>query len=309
MGDLDSEHVQSLLNRLGKKISPKSVKNVWTTIRVMWNSALAWKYVIGELRVTLPQSRKFRMRCYTVEEVKRILANSQGADRMFFWLAAETGLRAGELTALRVGDVDFSDLCIEVSKAIWHGTEDGPKTTAGFRSVCISSRLGAYLAEYVADRAEGYLFQTGAGSPWDSSNVLERKLNTTLDRLGIPKIDEKLLAKIVGKDRTIDKASRSEKRAASLGLHSFRHTNATAMDSLGIPHQVRKQRLGHSSGTVTENYTHTFTKDEREAAEKLGDLFGTNWPEIGMKKVISFPNLSQVQEGLSGSNQEEVVNQ
>ena len=58
---------------------------------------------------------------------------------MFFWLAAETGLRAGELTALRVGDVDFADLYIEVSKAIWHGTEDGPKTTAGFRSVCISS--------------------------------------------------------------------------------------------------------------------------------------------------------------------------
>ena len=138
---------------------------------------------------------------------------------------------------------------------------------------------------------------------------LQRKLNTTLDRLGIPKIEEKLLAKIVGKDRTIDEATRSEKRAASLGLHSFRHTNATAMDSLGIPHQVRKQRLGHSSGTVTENYTHTFTKDERQAAEKLGDLFGTNWPEIGMKKVISFPNLSQVQEGPSGSNQEEVVNQ
>ena len=118
-----------------------------------------------------------------------------------------------------------------------------------------------------------------------------------------------LLGKMVGKDRIAEQATRSEKRAASLGLHSFRHTNATAMDSLGIPHQVRKQRLGHSSGTVTENYTHTFTKDEREAAEKLGDLFGTNWPEIGMKKVISFPNLSQVQEGLSGSNQQDVVNQ
>src|SRR5207302_356189 len=116
----------------------------------------------------------------------------------FCWLAAETGLRAGELTVLRVGDVDFTDLYIEVSKAIWHGTEDGPKTTAGFRSVCISSRLGACLAEYLAGRAEGYLFQTGAGSPWDSSNVLERKLNTTLDLLGIPKIEEKLLAKIGG---------------------------------------------------------------------------------------------------------------
>jgi hypothetical protein len=55
---------------------------------------------------------------------------------------------------------------------------------------------------------------------------------------------KKHLAKIVGKDRTIEQATRSEKRAASLGLHSFRHANATAMDSLGIPQQIRKQRLG-----------------------------------------------------------------
>jgi hypothetical protein len=51
--------------------------------------------------------------------------------------------------------------------------------------------------------------------------VLERKLNTLLERLEIPKIDIKLLAKFVGKDRTIEQATRSEKRAASVGLHSF----------------------------------------------------------------------------------------
>jgi hypothetical protein len=30
---------------------------------------------------------------------------------------------------------------------------------------------------------------------------------------------------------------------------------------------------------VTGTYTHTFTQDERVAAEKLGELFGTGWPE------------------------------
>ena len=134
--------------------------------------------------------------------------------------------------------------------------------------------MGAHLAEYLGGRTEGYLFQTAAGNPWDASNVLERKLNTLLDRLEIPKIDPKLLAKFVGKERDIDEATRSEKRAASVGLHSFRHTNATAMDSLAIPQQIRKLRLGHSVNGVTENYTHTFTKDEQEAAEKLGELFG-----------------------------------
>jgi hypothetical protein len=44
------------------------------------------------------------------------------------------------------------------------------------------------------------------------------------------------------------------------------------MDSLGIPQQIRRQRLGHSGNSVTDNYTHTFTNDERNAAEKLGVL-------------------------------------
>ena len=52
VGDVDSEYVQAFLNRLmQKKVSAKTVKNVWTTLRVMWNSAVAWNYVTGELRL------------------------------------------------------------------------------------------------------------------------------------------------------------------------------------------------------------------------------------------------------------------
>jgi hypothetical protein len=88
---------------------------------------------------------------------------------------------------------------------------------------------------------------------------------------------------------------------------------ATAMDSLGIPQQIRKHRLGHSGSSVTDNYTHTFTDDERNVAEKLGELFGAGWPEIDAGKVISFPNLSQKcrqkEEGLAGGVQQALVNQ
>jgi integrase len=298
MGDIDSERVQSFLNRLVGKASPKTVKNVWTTLRIMWNSAAAWKYVTGELRVELPKARKLRMRSYTVQEVKRILAHTKGAEQAFFWLAAETGLRAGELIALRASDVDAENLSVEVSKAIWNGSEDNPKTEAAFRSVCISTRLGSQVKEYLAGRTDGYLFQTSSGNPWGASNVLERKLNTVLERLDIPKIDTKLLAKFVGRERTIEQATRSEKRAASLGLHSFRHTAATAMDSLGIPQQIRKQRLGHSGNSVTDGYTHTFSDDERNAAKKLGELFGTGWPEIDKGKLISSQVFPKKKKGL-----------
>jgi integrase len=304
MGDVDSERVQAFLNRMAGKMSPKSVKNVWTTLRIMWNSAVAWKYVTGELRVELPKARKLRMRCYSIEEVKRILANTHGAEQIFFWLAAETGARVGELIALRVSDVNLESMYMDVSKALWCGTEDAPKTEAGNRRICLSPQLGAALKEHLGTRSDGFLFQTSEGNPWDASNVLDRILNKLLARLEIPKIDNNHLAKIIGKDKTIAQATRGEKRACSLGLHSFRHTNATAMDSLGIPHSIRKQRLGHSGNGVTERYTHTFTKDEREAAEKMGELFGTGWPEKAQGKLISFPNLSQMQERPADSCQQ-----
>ena len=137
----------------------------------------------------------------------------------------------------------------------------------------------------------------------------DRKLNTLLEHLQIPRIHPKLLAKIVGKDRTIEQATRSEKRAVSLGLHYFRHANATAMDSLAIQQQIRKQRLGYSGNSVTENYTHTFTQDERDAAEKLGELFGSGWPEIDKGKLISFPSLPQTKEEPVGGTQQALVNQ
>ena len=59
----------------------------------------------------------------------------------------------------------------------------------------------------------------------------------------------------------------------------------------------RHDRLAAGS-SVTESYTHTFTQDERAAADKLGEFFGTGWPEKDKGKVISFPSLSQTEEGL-----------
>jgi hypothetical protein len=80
------------------------------------------------------------------------------------------------------------------------------------------------------------------------------------------------------------------------------------MDSLGIPQQLRKLRLGHCGNGVTETYAHTFTKDEWDPAEKLGELFGVGWPEKLEAKVISFPSLSQTKQRLPDEVREAFVN-
>jgi hypothetical protein len=62
-------------------------------------------------------------------------------------------------------------------------------------------------------------------------------------------------------------------------------------------------------GDAVDFLGQAFTKDEHAAAEKLGELFGTGWPETDKGNLISFPNLSQKQQELPDPNQEALVNQ
>ena len=57
---------------------------------------------------------------------------------------------------------------------------------------------------------------------------------------------------------------------------------------------------------MTEQYTHTFTQDERVAAEKIGELFGTGWPEKEKGKLISFPNAKMARRVESASHCESI---
>ena|SRR5215469_1211339 len=72
-------------------------------------------------------------------------------------------------------------------------------------------------------------------------------------------------------------------------------------DSQATPRTFRQQ--------CDRAYTRTFTQDERLAAEKIGELLDTGWPEKEKRKLISFPSLSQTQEWPAKSSQQAVSNQ
>ena len=55
-------------------------------------------------------------------------------------------------------------------------------------------------------------------------------------------------------------------------LHTFRHFNATAMDSLRVPGAVKRLRLGHSDGSITDSYTDAIERDDKAAAEQIAAL-------------------------------------
>jgi len=63
----------------------------------------------------------------------------------------------------------------------------------------------------------------------------------------------------------------------------------------------------HATGFGLWYSEHTFTQDERVAAEKLGELFGTGWPEKETGKLIFFPKSKHGL--LGGCDQQAIANQ
>ena len=196
-------------------------------------------------------SRRF----FSVEEVQRILASAGEPYRTFYWLAVETGMRAGELCGLRVEDFDWERGLVSVRQSVWRGKFQSPKSENAVRCFALSHRLLAHVADCLRrwkPNERGLLFATRNGTPWDANLLVKRRLYPLLDSLGIERG----------------------------GLHAFRHTNSTLMDRLGVPLKVRQQRLGHSDPSLTLSvYTHVASEDDLRFAEELDVILRPNAPK------------------------------
>ena len=170
-------------------------------------------------------------------------------------MLAETGIRGGEICALRVADLDLGNAIVNVRQSVWRGQIQTVKSRKGNRCFPISAELVEHLRVHLRTwrpNSLGLLFATKAGTPWDHSLVRKRKFHPLLKKLGI----------------------------SQCGFHAFRHGNATLLDQIGAPMAVRQNRLGHAEAQTTMGYTHAVTADERRIADGLGKILHvTAWNE------------------------------
>jgi len=197
-------------------------------------------------RPKLPRSSKKRPRYFRLNDVAQIIAASTDDERVFYWLAAETGLRAGELAALMLSDVNPDS--VTVNQAVWNGKISTPKTQNALRTIAVSPQLAKLLAEQIErqkQKAHQFLFSSSTGTPWDMNLFRKRKMVPLLTSLEIEQA----------------------------GFHAFRHFNASLLDSLRVPLKTIQERLGHAlSGSLTlDVYTHAEWPENVEGARLAGD--------------------------------------
>jgi|SRR5271157_1226618 len=247
--DLDGQRLQAFVSNC--RCNAKTVRNLVATLRMMWNSARAWSYVAHSPfdGLVLPKRGLVKTFAFSLEEIRRIIDSANEPYKTFYAILAETGIRGGEICALRVADLDLTAGAgvIYVQQSVWRGQIQTVKSRKGNRRFPISPELVEHLTAYVRSwrpNAMGLLFATSNGTPWDNSLVRKRKFHPLLKKLGIPQC----------------------------GFHAFRHGNATLLDQIGAPMAVRQNRLGHADAQTTMGYTHAVTADERRTAEELGKI-------------------------------------
>ena len=187
----------------------------------------------------------------TTGQAVSLLTAMPPLSRAMVGLAVLSGLRRGELFALRWKDIDEHARLLTVREAVYDGTFGTPKTEAGRRQIPLSEAALGLLLEWKTDATntapEALVFGTRMGTPISPNNVLRRSIFPACKRLGLPR---------------------------TTWLTYPRSYSSWSHDK-GVPGKVVAQLMGHANVDTTLNvYTQVLDGSVRDAVEKIGgELF------------------------------------
>jgi integrase len=202
------------------------------------------------------------------ENVKALIEKLAEPSRSIAALLGMTGLRIGELLALRWQDVDLVNGFLAVNQSVYDGHFDEPKSKRSKRRVPLGPESVEILRSIPRKNADpsALIFAARNGSPLSRRNLLNRQLRPACKALGL----------------------------TGANWHWLRHANATLLDSVGAPLGTVQALLGYSSSALTrETYIGSVPLDARKAVEGVEKLLGTRGSLIGPKwtQIPEFPEL------------------
>jgi len=228
--------------------SRKTVENVLLTLSSILRKAKAWDYACGSFSladITLPREGvKKEQRCFTDEEVGKILSAAPEPFGTILAVTAVLGLRIGEVLALRVSDIDFSRKIVRVRQSVDAATREvqAVKSTASSADVPMPSQLDARLRKHLQthDGKTELLFINRRGRPYSANKLRAKVLHPLLEKLGIPRG----------------------------GFHAARHGVTSSLLADGATPAVVQKQLRHSDPRITLGvYAHVIGDQQRSAVE------------------------------------------
>ena len=272
---LSPAHIQATYNELatGKRrdgrqggLSPRTRRQIHAVLSSALARAIEQQLIAHNpaeaFRRRLPKVERREMTTLTAEECGRLLAAVR--HRRLYWpvlLALATGMRRGEILALRWRNVDLDSGTIRVVESL-------EQTKQGLR-----------FKPPKSDRSRGV---TLPAAVIEELRRLKREQAEELLNLGVRQSAATLLCGRADGE-PLQPRSLTHEFAILMGrlsdlprvrFHDLRHSHATQLLLAGIHPKVAQERLGHSTiATTFDLYSHVTATMQEEAAAKLDSVF------------------------------------
>jgi integrase len=267
LAKLTAQRVQALYaTKLEEGLSTTTVNHLHQLLHRALDAALRLDLVARNVcdQVDPPRMRHHEMTTLSEEQAATLLSAAEG-DRFeaLYVLALATGMRLGELLALRWRDVDLEGGSLQVRATLQY-TIDGfvfaePKTAQSRRRIALSQTAIAALTQHRAVQAQERLnlgpawedgdlvFPNRLGKPMDGIHLLRRNFYPLLTKAGLPR----------------------------MRFHDLRHTAATLLLGRGINPKIVSELLGHSQIAITLGlYSHVTPHMQQQAADAMDAALG-----------------------------------
>lgn len=270
---LEPLHLERLYNRLlagGRAdgsggLSERTVLHVHRILSRALSQAIKWQ-LLGKnpcAGVEAPRPPKTKGSAQSVAETRDMLAAAQGSALYVpVLIAVTTGLRRGEILALRWADLDLAGASLTIGQSLEQTVGSlrfkSPKTETSGRSLTIPTELVEALRVHQREQFErrqllgdcyrdlGLICCRSDGRPW-RPDAFSTEFGQFLKKHNLPHVR----------------------------FHDLRHTHASQLIAAGVHLTLISRRLGHATiGITSDTYGHVIAEVERAAADVMERLYG-----------------------------------
>lgn len=244
----------------GKRpLAPATIVQIHRILRKALQQALQNQILVRNVAdaVRPPRVTRQEMKVLAPAQVRQLIDTARGT---YFWipivLAVTTGMRRGEIVALRWDDVDLAKGALQCQRSL-QVTREGiafkePKSGRS-RAIPLPRQAVEALQVHYAEQAE------------------QRKLlGESFNEVGLVCTD--IDGSPLHPDRISDNFRYLLQKAGlpAIRFHDLRHTHATLLLQQGVHAKIVSERLGHSTiGITLDTYSHVLPSMQEEAARQI----------------------------------------
>ncbi len=274
--DINSKMYQGFLLDLNNHFSYNTLSGIHGTARMVFRKAIELRYIKRDPTefAKLPKKQLTVEDLENEEEIPMFFEKEELSDFLnickednnpqtyvIFMTLAYTGMRVGELCALKWKDISFKNKEISIYKTYYNPTNNAPKYTL-LTPKTQSSKRKIFIDDILIKELKKH-------KSYQNSLILK-----------IPSWykEDFVFTKILkhqGYPETVKQIGLKMKQLTDTGLtpHSLRHTHASLLAQAGIGLEEIMDRLGHKDDYITRNIYLHITKDmKKEASQKFSEL-------------------------------------